>query len=604
MFMKQVNSISKKIKSSKTSEKLYRLFPLVIILLGLFVLWPSFLLHFDGDSYLTLWRYQLNAEQNKELAFPFISTFFTDYGPQDTMFATLYNIFGLRPVYFYIVSFLLRLFAAFSLLPLLLYLTKNKFASYFSVMLFLITPVGLETTNWVFNMPSYLAITFLNIFLLLYLKLLDNVNFKHYFLSLIVFFILIIIQPIRMVFVFPFLMLSGFLITLFKKVQLKKIILIHLTYIILFLLIFTFGNIGDSVGVKGTPLEKIKGEWIDDTFVGSGGLTTSIKKKDTKVVYYYIGQLGNIVFPNQLLPKLPNTPNSTSMALKYILPILLTYCMFIYSIKYFNRHRLYIFLTALFWSSYTWWIFHYKAIYPMQIYEILPIVVGGYFIIFFAFMLHILIKHKSKSVNGLIVGILIILFSYFVPWVRSPSTLIPTEGRYLIAGAAGLSIVVGLVFSLFRKEKLIIIAAIAYLFLCGKSSFLYLKDLFNNRGYSITENIRSSIPNTPQFKQTKEPVVVYLESDNEKQLYHSLYFGFPVMMHYYQGVENIWNVAYTTNWEEVVSAYQTGEGFKRFGTITIKPANINFIFSFKLENNIIIDTTSQTRSVLNNIKNL
>jgi hypothetical protein len=584
-------------KAIISSKKKQIVIVLGIVLFGLIVLWPSFLLHFDGDSYLTLWRYQLTVKQNSSLAFSFLTTFFTDYGPQDSIFAALYSLFGFRPIYFYTISFIIRLVAAFSLYPLLFYLTKNKIAAYFSVTLFLITPVGLETTNWVFNIPSYLAIVFLNMFLLLYLKLLNKIDLAHYFLSLVALFLLIIIQPIRMVFVFPFLMLSALVTLFFKKISIRNSILIHAGYIALFLLIFTFGNIGDSVGVKGTPTEKIRGLWIRNTFVGTGGLSSAIKERNYKAAYYYIGQIGNIVAPNYLVPK-ETTPNtSVEMAFKYTLPIFIIYCIIVFLVNDFKKYKPFLFFSAFLWTAHIWWTFHYKAQYPVQPHEIFSLIVGGYFILTLI-PVFLILRDKQKHIVGLIVGILIIFLSYFIPWVRNPFSTIDTVGRYLIVSAAGLSIVAGLTLSTINKGKIVTIGLVLYIAFCAISSFSYLNDLYRYRGYSVTENIRSSIPKVVEFKQVEKPVMVYLQSDNERQLYHSLYFGFPVMMYYYQDVGNIWNIAYTTNWSEVVSAYQTGEGFRRFGTMPIKPAELKYIYSYKLVNNKIVDTTQQTRDEL------
>lgn len=138
----------------------------LIILISLIVLYPSFNLALTGDDYLGLWRYNFYTSGRVGKVWDPISFFLTDYGPQDTFTAIIHYFVGFNSTPYYLFSFLFRLLAAFSFIPLIYYITKNKFAAVFTGLFFSVITTGLETTNWSFNAPSYLAILFLNLFLL------------------------------------------------------------------------------------------------------------------------------------------------------------------------------------------------------------------------------------------------------------------------------------------------------------------------------------------------------------------------------------------------------------------------------------------------------
>ncbi len=150
--------------------KSFFVFILPLLILSLLVFWPSFKLHLTGDDYLGLWRYHYYLDGHTTGIWNNLNFFLTDYGPQDTFTAIIHHFFDFQPIYYYLFSYLLRLLAAFSFFPLILSLTNNKNAAYLAILFFAITTTGLETTDWSFNMPSYLAIALMNTFLFVYLK--------------------------------------------------------------------------------------------------------------------------------------------------------------------------------------------------------------------------------------------------------------------------------------------------------------------------------------------------------------------------------------------------------------------------------------------------
>lgn len=148
----------------------------------------------------------------------------------------LQKIYGFNSFYYQLTSYLLRLFAGFSIYPIVWYLTKNRWAAFFAVFFFLITPIGLETTVWVFNMASYIAITFLNLFFFFYLKSRFERDIKTLVLAGFLFALTFILQPIRMhgLLFFIIIMELFWLLQKPSKIEFK----VFLFRIFLFILIF------------------------------------------------------------------------------------------------------------------------------------------------------------------------------------------------------------------------------------------------------------------------------------------------------------------------------------------------------------------------------
>lgn len=207
-----------------------------IIIVSFLTFYPVFKLGLYGDDWLALFNYQRYLGPNSSGQWNHLSYFFTSYGPQEIIMGLLHKIYGFNSFYYQLTSYFLRLFTNFSIYPTAWYLTKNKQAAFFAVLFFSIATVGLETTVWVFNMPSYIAIFFLNLFFFFYLKSHFEQNFKLLILAGFLFAITFILQPIRMHGLLPFI-LSLELFWLFQKAS-KTLIKQFLFRIFLFACIF------------------------------------------------------------------------------------------------------------------------------------------------------------------------------------------------------------------------------------------------------------------------------------------------------------------------------------------------------------------------------
>src|SRR3990170_1601208 len=513
---------------------------LLIIFFGLIIFYPSFNIHFDGDSLLTLYRFQHIVGEGRE--FNYFNYFFTDYGPQDSVFAIIYHFYGLNPTPYFVASFIMRIIAAFSFLPLVLFLFKDKILAYLASIFFLVTSTGLETTGWVFNMPSYIAITLFNLYLLSVFKSKEKDSLKLIFISVILFGLTIVVQPIRM----AFLPLLGifievlYLLFRFKKVETKYSFIRISIYILIVLSIFLFGKIGGSIGIGSTE-NRLSGGFINSIFKYFSDFKPENGKYEFKFFLFPIAQLGQMVFPNRLVLR-------------------------------------------------SW-----ESLNPITTSELLSFFAGGYLLILIMVVLLSTLKNKSSFFRSIVI-LSIIGFGYFIFWLRNPSVITATQERYLIVSSVGITLLLSAFVANAKNKFPLYLFFILAILIHALGSFKYLNHLSDVRGVRLTENIRNSIPDVFD-KHGNTPILFYFQPSNSEILHHSLMFGFPVIVYFQYGIDYPWSLVYTPDWQEVVSAYTDGEATKNY-TSKVEVVVLDNIYSFDLEGDALVDTTEITRQKL------
>jgi len=185
-------------------------------------------------------------------------------------------------------------------------------------------------------------------------------------------------------------------------------------------------------------------------------------------------------------------------------------------------------------------------------------------------------------------------------WLRDSHIIQVSNGRYLIIPAVGTALFIGALVGLAKRKTPIIFLVTILLLVHMYASHKYVSHLSTVRGISVTSEIRDTIPNVFTKDKLDNPIVFYFEPRNSEILHHSLLFGFPVIMATQYDFMNIFNIVYTDNWAEVVSAYIDGEGVRRFGA-KVEPVALENIYSYRLDGITLIETTDQTRSRLNEL---
>ncbi|GEM_PF-1000808 len=564
----------------------------LVTIISFLVLKPSFHLSLTGDDYLGLWRYNGHLSGREGGNWNAFSYFLSDYGPQDTFTFLIHSFFGFNPLPYFIASFLLRLIAALSFIPLVLLLSGNPYVASFTAVLFSVSTTGLETTDWSFNMPSYLAICFMNMFLYFYTQ--QKQRFASVFTSAVLFLLAIISQPIRLM----FLPLVVLLVEVHRvratrsPEQLKSSLQKVVVYVVITILLLATTHIGRSAGGLADPsTDKSVITKLADAYVTP--LATALSNGNYIVILNPIGQLGNVLVPFTLTPQsLEIISNKAAIGLSALSYTIFMVCILLLV----KRHRFIFSLSGFCWTVFSFVSLKLVPEYPLNTSSFLPYLYGGYAVIFF-FALYIRSNKQKESIRlMLLLSGALIFGSYLIPWLRTPTQIYITTGRYLIVAGAGAALFYTSVLIHLAGNKIMAFGFMSLIVLMNVvGSTHYLSYLHAVRNREMTERIRSSVPYIPTMGRSDIPTVVYFESDNDQILQHTLMFGFPVIMSFRFNFTDIWNTAYTTSWGEVQASVKDGSGLARFGTIKTLPVPLSHVYSFKLERGNLYDTTEETR---------
>lgn len=575
---------------------------LFIILVSFLTFLPSFNLALFGDDWLAIWRYLEHLGPKSPGQWNYLTYFLTPYGAQDILMGFLRNLYGFNSFYYYLTSFVFRLFAAFSLYPLVFYLTKSKLASLFSILFFSITIIGLETTNWVFNMPSYITIGLFNLTLYFFIKSREESHLKKIFISAILYYSAYIITPIRMHGSLPLLFLLEVLWIIQKRsLKIFKQSLLRFTIMLIIFLIIKFT--GQSLGPSNEIQERlIQGFNTSITLLTYGRLD---------FIFHPLIMFGSMIVPDFLIQQMVGITNISFITLFFSILFIFLFiilCLILTNIsKETNKKFVLEFISAsLIWTLISWVLFP-KNTQPFPNNSIIPSAtlilanIGGYVSIF----LILLFKRnwlKERISTALFISLIWPILSFAAAWWFTPQVIFPTTYRYLIFSAVGISICLGSIISLgnsFRKQLLLVSFLSLLLVLHLISTNNYFNIMKNIRNQQIVDKIWSSIPYIPETG--KEPLVFYFESDNNNYsvLYHTVTFGFPPHMQllYHLSQYDMAPVP-MENWTEVVSAVKDGQSFKPYG-YPLKPISINNIYAFHLQGqDNLIDITKAARQKL------
>lgn len=342
-----------------------------------------------GDDWFTLYRYILD--------FPTLMSHFnlanyindhSTYNFADIFMGIIYRHFSFNPFPYYLVSMILRIITAVSFYYAVSTATKDKLAGYLSMMLFSVMFVGIETTNWVFNMNTYLSITLFNFFLYLYTKKVHlNFFFKTSTLGLIL-GLSFIITPNRMhglLFAIPFIAL----------ITISETNVNYLKQFFLRLLCFYLPVLGFRFLVKSTN---------DISY------TTTIIQSFTQVNFFYsvLANISNILIPENIYKMLGiSQGGKTFIAFFTLLSIGI---FFYHHLKDFPRLSSFALLCLVFAFSF--------IMMPLLVFDpiIMPtdhrylIIPGAYIMVIYACLFGILWRSKKQILTTLASSIIGVIF--------------------------------------------------------------------------------------------------------------------------------------------------------------------------------------------------
>lgn len=365
-----------------------------IILLTWFSLNKTLSFGLTGDDWMTLYRYILDFPNFA--AYFRLSNYVNDhstYNFADIMMGIIYRQFSFNPLPYYVISMVLRIITAVSFFLAVSVATKDKLAGYLSGLLLSVMFAGIETTNWVFNMNTYLSIILFNLFIYLYTRK-DNLNFalKSFILGLTL-GLSFIITPNRMhglLFAIPFIAL----------IKIKKINYYNLKYFFLELLFFYLPIFGLRFLVRSTN---------DTVYITT--IIETLAKKD--FLYSILANIGNSIIPENLYKLIGISPDGKIYIIFLI--ILFTVIFFYRHLKKFpdlSRFALLSLILVISFILMPLLVFDPVIMSSDHRYLIIP---GAYMMVIYAAIFSVLWKSKkSILITSALLMIVIVFFSNFL----------------------------------------------------------------------------------------------------------------------------------------------------------------------------------------------
>ncbi|MBI2085908.1 hypothetical protein HYT74_01045 [Candidatus Daviesbacteria bacterium] len=566
----------------------------VILVISLFALYPSFNLALFGDDWLAFFRYFQHVGPKSPGAWNHLTYYLTPYGAQDILMGVMQKIFDFQSSWYYLISYVLRIAAAFSFYPLVFYLTKNNIASFFAVLFFSITTIGLDATNWVFNMPSYITIAFFNLCLYFFLKARGEGNPFSLIISAILYYFAYVTTPIRMHGSLPLI----FLLEVFWVIQnrnfkeVKKSVIRFSVFLAIFLIIRYTGQ------SQGPPQE------IAERFnLGIQTISMLLSQGRFDFLFYPI-----VIFGSMLIPDISG-PQGQINAIRQLLPLLIPAFLIFSLFVFFIMKNASIFTSKLFaytlfslglWSALVILIYKGNLNFFNFTNQIFSLLIGGYTLILVSFLIIFL---RSQA---LFLGASWSIISFFFAWWWTPASLIfPTTYRYLIVSAAGVSILLAAIISLGkeRKQQIAIFATLCIILVIHiTATKMYISNLLNSHGQEISKKIWSSMPYVSEIGKSREPIIFYFEGDatNREILHDVITFGFPPRMAILYNIreEDGGIPVPMDDFKQVISAVTDGKSLQAYG-YPIKPVPVERIYAFHLEGkDNLINVTSLAREKL------
>lgn len=585
---------------------------LIVCLASLTVFFPTFNLSLYGDDWLVFWRYDSFFPSSQTFnILDYINHFLTRYGSQDILMGFLRSIYAYQSEYYYLTSFIMRVLAAFSLYPITFYLTKNKLAVFFAMLFFSVTTIGLETTEYISHITSYIGLIFFNLFLYYFLKSRETNHTKKLLLSGLFFFLTFVIVPIRMTGLLPFILLIELFWTSqnFSKTIIKKTAL-RLSFIFLiFIFINLIGNpffFPSQGGVTKPPSNIFL---INQTTDSVAFMLKQVANSRFDFLFYPVISFGSMFIPDTAIKDFPSSPSEFQ---KLILMIFV-YGLFVLIalaiknsifVKKSDSSKLIFFLAAL-WSLTAFVIYSANQATIPSIKFLVLLLIGGYMLILSLYLLYKFYNNYLIS-QAIFISLSWSFVSFIIPWFWSSTFLLETYHRYLIGSAIGVSLFMAILIALAKNvkhQRIILSLFIVLLFINIWITKTRIEILLNNHNQQFNNKIWDAMPYIKEVGNSTEPLIFYFEGDgtNESILHDTVTFGFPFHMGLlYKTYEENRNPISMIEWKDIESAVTDGKSFAphRQGKI-LNPISPERVYAFRLQGkDNLINITDDVRERL------
>lgn len=579
-----------------------------IPLISALVFRKSFNLGLYGDDWLQLYNIWLSFDIHKQLSYFDIRSYLGAYWPQYLFLGIIKYFFGYTSSAYFASSLFLRVLATISLFFLGYKISKSLLMAFLASLVFIFAAAGLQTTDWVFNMNTYAGMFFLNLSMIFYLntrKLKTLFSFQ-YIAFILSFALALASVPVRMHGAVPLIIATElFLFFLERKTILKAnhipkadrflVFRLILPIIIMFLLIKagSFGSSGDN-----TPLFKASFAYLQDM----------LHKGRYDLLFYYLGIIGNITFPDI---------SSFSLSFNRLLPITLLFTsigfLFSYAIKANKFMYTAVIISNILWTFATKTLLSWNP--NLSFSNIFSISLGYQTILLSILIFHQKYKKYPSIALSIIISLLWLIIFTFIYWPRTGFLILETTSRYLTVSAMGFSLLFAAIVTIMLKNfsettnqsaktrlSRSAILLISFITVFGlltanyQAGQFYLTSLEINRNLNLVNKTWNTLKREVPKLDENEPSVFYFTYDNPTMLYMVLTFGFWPHAGLLYSIPDMLNTPIPTdNYSELVEIVRTGEPLKKVHSRKQSPIPLTRVFAFDFRNGELINITEIIR---------
>lgn len=587
-----------------------------LILFWLFIMLPisaviifrkSFNLGLYGDDWQHLYILWKDFYVYHTKSFFDVKSYLNPYFPESLYLGIIQHFWGYYPPAYFITSFLSRLFANIALYFFAYELTKSKLAAFLTTLIFLVSAGGLQTTDWVFNMNTYIGLGLLSLAITIYMRIRLLKTFKSwYYLSFIVTFTLALaVVPTRMHGTVPFIILTELFLTYIverQKIKFDKYLLVRIgVAVAIFATLIHFKSFGSGSFTSGRLND---GYNLVSTLTQSGYHSWWL---------YFIAIIGHLVLPDNA-----NSMKNTLTGVLIIEAFLSMILLYISSHSILKSKKIISYLPILVFNL-GWFIFlitmqRIDSYTSNNIY--FAISLGGQFLFWGFWFYHIAKKSYSSMASVFIISIFWIISLTILYWVFTPNYVIETTGRYMTMGAAGVSIFLGALCTLLFKNATFnasnkdfglrflasfylgvpTLILLVFLFANFQTGQNYLNILEDTRNMDLTEKTwKTLLTEVPKLDPTA-PSVFYFTTDNPLSLEGVLVFGFFMRagIEWRNPVDALTPLP-VTNYQQLLDIVETGEPLQKVHGRQGEPVSLTRVYAFDFRGGELINITEDIR---------
>lgn len=365
----------------------------------------------NGDDWLALWRYIKDFTSfQSHFDTKNYSTNYGNYVFANIIMGIIYKTFSFNPLPYYSISIILRIMAAISFYPAIRAVAKDKLAAILSSIFFASMFAGIETTNWVFNMNTYISIALFNLFVYLYYSKQFPILSGRSILAALTLGLSFIVTQNRMhglLFIIPLLVFS----------KISKINIQNLKGALFRIIILFFPILGYRLLTRSS-----------NDIVYIDFFTQSVRLWKNLLLGIF-SSVGNAIFPEKIYAFF-NIKNE----LKALIVFLIFLNFFILYIKKRNLSHKYFFLLVSLSISIFFLIIPLVLFSPSETlssdhrYQTIP---GSYLLVAFAIILSDLLRQNNQIYKILAVSLIAIIISANLIGLRYYFNMLSDNGRLI-----------------------------------------------------------------------------------------------------------------------------------------------------------------------------